>query len=37
MIEVFGKRYDYIAMDILDEEFESHYIKKEIEKRYKIK
>lgn len=35
-VEVLGKRYDVIIMDILSEEFESKYIKKEFEKRYKF-
>lgn len=31
-----GKRYDEIIMDILKEEFESVYIKREIEGRYRL-
>ena len=34
--ELMGKFYDFIVMDILNEEFESLYIKREIEKRYKL-
>ena len=34
--ELMGKFYDSIVMDILNEEFESLYIKREIEKRYKL-
>ena len=34
--ELMGKFYDSIVMDILNEEFESLYIRKEIEKRYKL-
>ena len=35
-IEVIGKRYDVIIMDILKDEFESPYIKKEVKKRYRF-
>ena len=35
-MEIMGKRYDEIIMDILKEEFESVYIKREIEERYKL-
>lgn len=35
-VEIMGKRYDEIIMDILKEEFESVYIKREIEGRYKL-
>ena len=35
-VEIMGKRYDEIIMDILKEEFESVYIKREIEERYKL-
>ena len=34
--ELMGKFYDSIVMDILNEEFESLYIRREIEKRYKL-
>lgn len=34
--ELMGKFYDSIVMDILNEEFESLYIKREIEKRYRL-
>ena len=34
--ELMGKFYDCIVMDILNEEYESLYIKREIEKRYKL-
>lgn len=33
-LEIMGKRYDVIMMDILSEEFESKFIKKELETRY---
>ena len=35
-VEIMGKRYDEIIMDILKEEFESVYIKREIEGRYRL-
>lgn len=35
-MEIMGKRYDEIIMDILKEEFESVYIKREIEGRYRL-
>ena len=35
-VEIMGERYDEIIMDILKGEFESTFIKREIEKRYKL-
>ena len=32
-----GKTYDVIIMDMLKEEFQSFYIKRELEKRYNLK
>lgn len=36
-VELLGERYDVILMDILPEEYESKYIKKQLEKRHKLK
>ena len=36
-VEIMGKTYDIIIMDMLKEEFQSVYIKKELEKRYNLK
>ena len=36
-IEIMGKIYDVIILDMLKEEFQSHYIKRELEKRYNLK
>ena len=33
-VEILGKTYDVIIMDMLKEEFQSVYIKRELEKRY---
>ena len=35
-VEIMGKTYDEIIMDMLKEEFQSVYIKRELEKRYKL-
>ena len=35
-VEIMGKTYDVIIMDILKEEFQSVYIKRELEKRYNL-
>ena len=35
-VEIMGKTYDEIIMDMLREEFQSVYIKRELEKRYKL-
>ena len=35
-VEIMGKTYDEIIMDMLKEEFQSVYIKREMEKRYKL-
>ena len=35
--EIMGKTYDVIIMDMLKEEFQSVYIKRELEKRYNLK
>ena len=35
-VEIMGKTYDVIIMDMLKEEFQSVYIKRELEKRYKL-
>ena len=36
-VEIMGKAYDVIIMDMLKEEFQSVYIKRELEKRYNLK
>ena len=36
-VEIMGKTYDVIIMDMLKEEFQSVYIKRELEKRYNLK
>ena len=36
-VEILGKTYDVIIMDMLKEEFQSVYIKRELEKRYNLK
>jgi len=36
-VEIVGKTYDVIIMDMLKEEFQSVYIKRELEKRYNLK
>ena len=36
-VEIMGKTYDIIIMDMLKEEFQSVYIKRELEKRYNLK
>ena len=36
-LEIMGKTYDVIIMDMLKEEFQSVYIKRELEKRYNLK
>lgn len=36
-VEIMGKTYDVIIMDMLKEEFQSVYIKRELEKRYNFK
>ena len=36
-LEIMGKTYDVIILDMLNEEFQSTYIKKELEKRYNLK
>ena len=36
-VEIMGKTYDVIIMDMLKEEFQSIYIKRELEKRYNLK
>lgn len=36
-VEIMGKTYDVIIMDMLKEEFQSFYIKRELEKRYNLK
>ena len=36
-VEIMGKTYDVIIMDVLKEEFQSVYIKRELEKRYNLK
>ena len=36
-VEIMGKTYDVIIMDMLKEEFQSVYIKRELEKRYSLK
>ncbi len=35
-LEIMGKTYDVIIMDMLSEEFQSIYIQRELEKRYKL-
>ena len=36
-LEIMGKTYDVIILDMLQEEFQSVYIKRELEKRYNLK
>ena len=36
-LEIMGKTYDVIILDMLNEEFQSTYIKRELEKRYNLK
>ena len=36
-VEIMGKTYDVIIMDMLKEEYQSVYIKRELEKRYNLK
>ena len=36
-VEIMGKTYDVIIMDMLKEEFQAVYIKRELEKRYNLK